>query len=94
MGDMKSKLPDFEELTHMAGKLFKDVKKSVTEIAAAYKEKRESAEAPKEEAPAAKPKQPAAKAKKPEEPPQAPEPPETPETPEVKAEDDEPPKTE
>ena len=58
MSDIKSKLPDFKELTGMMGKLFKDVKKSVVEIAGAYKEKHKDTgekppEAPKAEAPKA-----------------------------------------
>lgn len=44
MSDMKSKLPDLKELTDMTTKLFKDVKKSVTEIAHAYQEKRKEGE--------------------------------------------------
>ncbi|MGQ3892745.1 hypothetical protein [Legionella sp. CNM-4043-24] len=44
MGDFKSKLPDLNELANMTGKLFKDVKNSVTEIIADYKKKREEAE--------------------------------------------------
>jgi len=47
MSDFKSKLPDLGELGSMAGKLFKDVKNSVCEIADAYKEKRKETEAPK-----------------------------------------------
>ncbi|KTD18887.1 hypothetical protein [Legionella jordanis] len=41
MNDFKSKLPDFKELSSFANKLFKDVKKSVTEIIDDYKKKRE-----------------------------------------------------
>ncbi|WP_051131874.1 hypothetical protein [Legionella tunisiensis] len=37
MGDFKSKLPDFKELSSIAGKLFKDVKTSVSEIIDDYK---------------------------------------------------------
>lgn len=37
MSDLKSKMPDLNEITSMAGKLFKDVKKSITEIIAEYK---------------------------------------------------------
>lgn len=37
MSDLKSKMPDLNEITSMAGKLFKDVKKSITEIIADYK---------------------------------------------------------
>ncbi|MGQ3888663.1 hypothetical protein ACQUW5_06470 [Legionella sp. CNM-1927-20] len=40
MSDFKSKLPSFQELTHMAGKLFKDVKNSVSELIDEYKQKR------------------------------------------------------
>lgn len=40
MSDFKSKLPDLKELGSMTGKLFQDVKKSVTEIIKDYKEKR------------------------------------------------------
>lgn len=36
----KSKLPDLDEVTSIVGKLFNDVKKSVTEIVDDYKEKR------------------------------------------------------
>ena len=37
MSDLKSKLPDMNEITSMASKLFKDVKKSITEIISDYK---------------------------------------------------------
>lgn len=37
MSDPKSKMPDFNEIVSMAGKLFKDVKRSVSEIIAEYK---------------------------------------------------------
>lgn len=37
MSDLKSKLPDVNEISSMASKLYKDVKKSVTEIIADYK---------------------------------------------------------
>lgn len=40
MNDLKSKLPDFQELTSMTMKLFGDVKKSVCEIMDDYKQKR------------------------------------------------------
>jgi hypothetical protein len=40
MSDFKSKLPDFKEVSSMAGKLFKDVKTSVAEIITDYKKKR------------------------------------------------------
>lgn len=45
MADFKSKLPDLKELGSMAGKLFKGVKSSVTEIVEDYKGKRKSDEA-------------------------------------------------
>jgi len=71
MSDLKSKLPDFKEVTSMATKLFKDVKTSVSEIIGDYKKKRaeeaaaaeaEAAKAPKTEATVEeKPKAPAAK---------------------------------
>ena len=41
MSDSKLKMPDFNELTSMAAKLFKDLKTSVNEIIDNYKEKRE-----------------------------------------------------
>lgn len=44
MSDLKSKLPDLNEITTMATKLFKDVKSSVGEIIDTYKQKREFAE--------------------------------------------------
>lgn len=47
MSDLKSKLPDLEELSSIAGKLFKDVKKSVVEIIDDYKKKHPSDEADK-----------------------------------------------
>lgn len=37
MSDFKSKLPDFKEITAMAGKFFTDVKKSICEIMDEYK---------------------------------------------------------
>ncbi len=40
MSDNKSKLPDFKEISSMAGKLFNDVKTSVCEIIDDYKKKR------------------------------------------------------
>lgn len=43
MADFKSKLPDFKEITSMAGKLFKDVKTSICEIVADYKKNHSSA---------------------------------------------------
>lgn len=39
MSDLKSKLPDLKELGEIGGKLFKDLKASVTEIITAYKRK-------------------------------------------------------
>ncbi len=36
----QSKLPNLDEISGIASKLFKDVKKSVTEIVSDYKEKR------------------------------------------------------
>ncbi len=39
MSDLKSKIPDINEITSMAGKLFKDVKNSITEIISDYKQK-------------------------------------------------------
>lgn len=41
MSDFKSKLPDFNELTSIASKFYKDVKTSVCEIIDDYKQKRE-----------------------------------------------------
>lgn len=37
MSDLKSKLPDLDELSTMAGKLYKDIKTSVCEIIDDYK---------------------------------------------------------
>lgn len=45
MGIQKSKYPDFNEVIGMASKLFKDVQKSVCEIADEYKIKRKEAAA-------------------------------------------------
>lgn len=39
MAEQKSKLPDFNEITGMAGKLFGDIKSSITDIIKDYKEK-------------------------------------------------------
>ncbi|WP_419420641.1 hypothetical protein ACNVED_04905 [Legionella sp. D16C41] len=47
MSDFKSKLPSLQELTHIASKLFKDVKNSVSEIIDEYKQKRAAEEAAK-----------------------------------------------
>lgn len=41
MADFKSKLPDFQEVIHITGKFFKDIKTSICEIAHEYKQKRE-----------------------------------------------------
>ncbi|STX50863.1 Uncharacterised protein [Legionella busanensis] len=46
MSDFKSKLPSLQELTHMAGKLFKDVKNSISEIIGEYKQNRTDDEQP------------------------------------------------
>lgn len=37
MSDLKSKLPDLKELGEIGGKLFKDIKTSVSEIISTYK---------------------------------------------------------
>lgn len=42
MSDLKSKLPDLNELSTMAGKLFADLKKSVNEIIDTYKSKHDT----------------------------------------------------
>ena len=39
MSDLKSKLPDLKEIGEITGKLFNDLKKSVTEIIGDYKKK-------------------------------------------------------
>ena len=39
MSDLKSKLPDLNEITSMAGKFYTDIKKSVVEIIDDYKQK-------------------------------------------------------
>lgn len=64
MSDLKSKIPDLNEITSMAGKLFKDVKQSITEIIADYKESHPQQEESAEvvEKPAEDAKKPAAKA--------------------------------
>ena len=69
MGDFKSKLPDFKELSSFAGKLFRDVKTSVGEIIDEYKKKRAEEEKAAAAAAAAQPKE--APPKAPEAPPQA-----------------------
>lgn len=62
MSDLKSKLPDFQELTSMGSKLFKGIKNSVDEIIKDYKEKRATAEPEKTaEDVAPEPKKPKAK---------------------------------
>lgn len=53
MSDSKSKLPDFKEISSMAGKLFHDIKKSVGEIIVDYKKHRDEHPAPKKAAPKA-----------------------------------------
>jgi len=40
MSDLKSKLPDLEEITSIASKFFTDMKNSVSEIVDDYKKKR------------------------------------------------------
>lgn len=42
MSDFKSKLPDLKELGEISGKLFKDLKTSISEIITTYKQKRPS----------------------------------------------------
>ncbi|MDP3704298.1 MAG: hypothetical protein Q8R24_00120 [Legionellaceae bacterium] len=39
MADQKSKLPDFSEITSMAGKFFTDIKTSISQIIEEYKTK-------------------------------------------------------
>lgn len=63
MSDSKSKMPDISEITSMAGKLFSDVKKSISEIIADYKANRPAAEEGAESADAEKAAEPAKKAK-------------------------------
>lgn len=63
MTDSKSKLPDFKELSSMAGKLFNDIKKSVGEIIVDYKKNRDEQPAPKKAAPKAHTTKPANEAK-------------------------------
>lgn len=48
MSDFKSKLPDFKEVTSMAGKIFKDVKTSICEVIDDYKKKRATEATPAE----------------------------------------------
>ncbi len=56
MNDLKSKLPDLNELSSMAGKLYKDLKTSVCEIIDDYKVKHPSPDEARKE-PAEKPKE-------------------------------------
>lgn len=64
MSDLKSKLPDLNELGSMAGKLYKDVKASVCEIIEDYKLKHPP-ETVVSEAPVVKPTESAEKPGKP-----------------------------
>lgn len=59
MSDLKSKIPDMNEIGSMVGKLFKDVKSSVMEIIDDYKKKHEETAEPAAKAEAVK--KPAAK---------------------------------
>lgn len=53
MGDLKSKLPNLQEIGSFAGKLFRDIKKSVCEIVDEYKQNHpEEKEAPAQKEPA------------------------------------------
>jgi len=62
----KSKMPDLSEITHMAGKLFSDIKNSVTEIVDDYKTKRASEESkPEVKEPKAEVKKPTVEVKEP-----------------------------
>lgn len=63
MSDLKSKMPDISEITSMAGKLFKDVKKSISEIIADYKASHPAAEEESASTKAEKSEEPAKKAK-------------------------------
>ena len=51
MSDLKSKLPDLQEFIGIAGKFFKDMKTSISEIVDTYKQKRaeENAQSPDDE---------------------------------------------
>lgn len=51
MGDLKSKLPDLNELGAIANKLFKDVKSSISEIITDYKNKHAESEPEKKAEP-------------------------------------------
>ena len=44
MSDIKSKIPDFKELASMTGKLYNDLKTSVTQIIKDYKDVREQSD--------------------------------------------------
>lgn len=46
MSDLKSKLPDLNEITSITSKLFKDLKTSVSEIIDDYKARREPVKPP------------------------------------------------
>ena len=51
MSDFKSKLPDLKELGEISSKLFKDLRTSLSEIIASYKQKHPSTtEAPQKKA--------------------------------------------
>ena len=63
MNDLKSKLPDLNELSSMAGKLYNDIKSSVCGIINDYKQKHPAAETTKNDV-KTEPKKPAAKAEK------------------------------
>jgi hypothetical protein len=63
MGDLKSKLPDLKELGEIGGKLFKDLKTSVSEIITTYKKKHPSEKPTKAAATATKKEQPVKKTK-------------------------------
>jgi len=49
MSDLKSKMPDMNEVTSMVGKFCTDVKNSIEGIVHDYKEKRQCVEPAKEE---------------------------------------------
>ena len=61
MSDKKSNLPDFNEISGMASKLFKDISTSVNQIMDTYKKSRET-DKPQQSAPATE--KPAASAEK------------------------------
>ena len=56
MSDLKSKLPDLKEIGDITGKLFNDLKKSVTEIIKDYKKKHAEPDATKQTKPKAEKK--------------------------------------